>query len=384
MIVTIEDLRKQARRRLPRAVFDYIDGGAEDERTLAENRAAFARVTFRPRVLVNVGTIDQSTTLYGQRLASPLVLAPTGLCGMAVARGELLAARAAVKTGVLFTAATLSAVSLEEIMRQAPAPHWFQLYVFRDRALTDSLVERAQAAGYGALVVTADVPVAGQRERDLRNGATIPPKITLRNAFDSALKLRWLLTLARDPWIDFVNLRDPTKGTRQGAFTLGSYVNGQFDPTFDWHDLERLRSRWQGTLALKGVLTAEDARRATECGVNAVIVSNHGGRQLDGVPSALEALPEVVEAVRGQADVILDGGVRRGSDVVKAVALGARACMIGRSYLYGLGATGQAGAERAIQILQSEIARVLALLGRPRLTDLDRSCLRLPPDWLPG
>ncbi|HZU76320.1 MAG TPA: alpha-hydroxy acid oxidase, partial [Dehalococcoidia bacterium] len=205
-----------------------------------------------------------------------------------------------------------------------------------------------------------------------------------RNAFDSALKLRWLLTLARDPWIDFVNLRDPTKGTRQGAFTLGSYVNGQFDPTFDWHDLERLRSRWQGTLALKGVLTAEDARRATECGVNAVIVSNHGGRQLDGVPSALEALPEVVEAVRGQADVILDGGVRRGSDVVKAVALGARACMIGRSYLYGLGATGQAGAERAIQILQSEIARVLALLGRPRLTDLDRSCLRLPPDWLPG
>lgn len=377
MAVNIEDLRKSARRRLPRAVFDYIDGAAEDEVTLHRNQAAFERLTFRPRVLVDVSQVDQSTTVLGQRLRSPLILAPTGLCGMAAYRGEVLAARAAVRMGSIFTLSTMSAVSIEDVAREVPGPHWFQLYVWRDRDLTRSLVERAQAAGYTALMLTVDVPVLGQRERDLRNGATIPPRVTVRNAFDSLQKIGWLWRMARNPWIDFANVKGAARTSQSGAFALGRYVNEQFDPSVDWHDLAWFRSLWSGPLAIKGIMTAEDARRAVDLGVNAVVVSNHGGRQLDGLPAAIDVLPEVVDAVDGRAEVILDGGVRRGSDVVKALALGARACMIGRPYLYGLGASGQAGAEQAISILRAEIARTLALLGRPTLADLDRTAVRI-------
>ena len=376
MAVNIEDLRRGARRHLPRAVFDYIDGAAEDELTLRRNQAAFKRLTFRPRVLVDVSQVDQSTTVLGQRLESPLILAPTGLCGMAAYRGEVLAARAAVRSGSIFTLSTMSAVSIEDVAREAPGRHWFQLYVWRDRDLTRSLVERAHAAGYTALVLTVDVPVLGQRERDLRNGATIPPRVTLRNALDSAQKLGWLWRMARNPWIDFANVKDAVRGSQGGAFALGRYVNEQFDASVDWDDLAWFRSLWPGPMAIKGIMTGEDARRAAEAGVDAVIVSNHGGRQLDGLPAAIDALPEVADAVRGRAELILDGGVRRGSDVVKALALGARACMIGRPYLYGLGAGGQAGAERTISILRAEIARTLALLGRPTLADLDRTAVR--------
>jgi L-lactate dehydrogenase (cytochrome) len=261
-------------------------------------------------------------------------------------------------------------------MREAPGPHWFQLYVWRDRDLTRSLVERAAAAGYRALVLTVDVQMAGQRERDLRNGATIPPRVTLANAFDSVQHLGWLLQMARNPRIDFVNVARDTSNT-SGPLSLAAYVNAQFDPTLTWKDLDWLRRLWPRPLAIKGIMNAEDARRAVDAGVDAVIVSNHGGRQLDGLPAAVDILPEVVDAVGERTQVILDGGVRRGSDVVKAVALGARACMIGRPYLYGLGAAGQPGAEMAINLLRVEIARVLTLLGRPRLADLDRSALRL-------
>ena len=377
MVITIEDLRKRARRRLPRAVFDYIDGAAEDEVTLRRNRAAFQRLTFRPRVLVDVSQINQATTVLGQRLQTPIILAPTGLCGMASYRGEVPAARAAVRTGSVFTLSTMSAVSIEDVAREAPGPHWFQLYVWRDRALTRSLVERAQAAGYTALMLTVDVPVLGQRERDLRNGATIPPRVTVRNALDSAQKIGWLWRMARNPWIDFANVKDARAGQQGRAFALGRYVNEQFDPSVDWDDLAWFRALWPGPLALKGLMTGEDAQRAVDGGVDAVIVSNHGGRQLDGLPAAIDVLPEVVDAVGGRAEVLLDGGVRRGSDVVKALALGARACLIGRPYLYGLGASGQAGAEQAISILRAEIARVLALLGRPTLADLDRTAVRV-------
>jgi L-lactate dehydrogenase (cytochrome) len=375
-IVNIEDLRIRAHRRLPRAVFDYIDGAAEDEVTARENRAAFERLQLRPRVLVNVDRIDQSTSLFGQRLDCPIILAPTGLCGMAAVRGELLAARAATRAGTLFTLATLSAVSIEDLMRQVPGPHWFQLYVYRDKTLTNSLVERAQAAGYKALVVTVDVPVLGMRERDKRNGAQIPPRLTLRNALDSTRHLPWLLHTLRDPWIDFVNLRDERTTASRRAFALSSYINAEFDPAFDWEGLAAIRRRWTGPLLLKGVMSGEDARRAVESGVDGIVVSNHGGRQLDGLPATLDVLPEVVEAIAAKAEVILDGGIRRGSDIVKAVALGARACMIGRPYLYGLGAGGRLGAELAIRILRADIARTLALLGRPSLDKVDRSVLR--------
>jgi isopentenyl diphosphate isomerase/L-lactate dehydrogenase-like FMN-dependent dehydrogenase len=223
-----------------------------------------------------------------------------------------------------------------------------------------------------------DVPVLGQRERDLRNGATIPPRVTMRNLFDSARKLGWLLQMARDPWIDFANVKGSGSASSSRILSLGEYTTAQFDPSVDWDDLDWFRSLWSGPLAIKGVMSAEDARRAVEHGVQAVIVSNHGGRQLDGLPAPIEVLPEIVEAVAGRAEVILDGGVRRGSDVVRAIALGARACMVGRPYLYGLGAGGQAGAERAIAILRAEIARVMALLGRPNLSDLDASAVRMP------
>jgi isopentenyl diphosphate isomerase/L-lactate dehydrogenase-like FMN-dependent dehydrogenase len=379
--ISIDDLRERARRRLPRAVFDYIDGGAEDELTLRRNREGFERITFRPRVLVDVSAIDQSTTVLGQRLETPIILAPTGLSGMAAPRGELLAARAAVRAGTVYTLSTMSATSIEEVARKVPGPHWFQLYVWRDRDLTRSLVERAAKAGYRAMVLTVDVPVFGQRERDVRNGATIPPRVTVRNALDSARKIGWLLRMARNPRIDFVNVRGSSGDTHGAFLSLGRFITSQFDPSTSWKDLEWFRTIWPGPLLLKGIMSAEDARLAVEHGVDAIVVSNHGGRQLDGLPGAIEVLPEVVEAVRGRAEVIFDGGIRRGSDAVKAIALGARACMIGRAYLYGMGAAGQSGVERAIGILRAEIDRVLALIGRPTLADLDASAVRLPREW---
>lgn len=382
MFVNIEEMRKQARRRLPRAVFDFIEGGAEDEVTLRRNRSAFERLTFRPRVLVDVSHVDPSTTVLGQRLDTPLILAPTGLCGMAAPRGEVMAARAAVRAGSVFTLSTMSAVSLEDVARLAPGPHWFQLYVHRDRGLTRSLVERARAAGYHALVLTVDVPVVGRRERDIRNGA-LPPRITWHNALDSARKFGWLWRLAREPWIDFANFKDESGSTRRRIFAQGAYVANQLDPAVVWDDLDWLRSLWPGPLAVKGIMSAEDARRALDYGVDAVIVSNHGGRQLDGLPAAVEVLPEVAEAVGHRADVILDGGVRRGTDVVKAVALGARACMIGRPYLYGLAAAGEVGVRHVLAMLSAEIERALALLGCPVLAGLDGSFVRTAREAVP-
>src|SRR5919202_1291447 len=362
MIVNIEDLRVRARRRLPRAVFDFIDGGAEDEISLRANRTAFQRLTFRPRVLVDASRLDQSTTVLGQALATPLILAPTGLCGMAAPRAEVLAGRAASKCGIPFTLSSMAAVSIEDTMREAPGPHWFQLYVWRDRALTRSLVERAAAAGYRAMMVTVDVPVLGQRERDLRNGATIPPRITLKNAFDSAMKLGWLLGMARNPRIDFVNVAGSSARAEGGApLALAQFVNSQFDPSVTWKDLEWFRSTWTGPLIVKGIMAAEDARLCVESGVDAIVVSNHGGRPLDSVPASLGVLPEIADKVDGRMDVLFDGGIRRGSDVIKALALGAKACLVGRPYLYGLGAGGQAGAVKAVDMLRTEMARSMAL-----------------------
>ncbi len=385
MILNIEDLRRQARRRLPRAVFDYVDGASEDELTMRHNEAYFARLLFEPRVLVDVEHIDQSVTVFGQRLETPLILAPTGLCGMVTHRGEIPAARAALGAGTIFTLGTLSATSIEDLMAEAPGPHWFQLYVLRNRDLTRSLVERAQTAGYKALMLTVDTPITSQRERDLRNGATMPPRVTVRNAVDSAMHIGWLLAMARRNWINFANLT-AAGGSARGTSDAPFYANAQFDPSLDWDDLADLRRQWTGPLLLKGIMSTADARRAVDYGVDGIVVSNHGGRQLDSVPASIEVLPEIVDVVGDRIEVLFDGGIRRGSEAVKAIALGARACLVGRPYLYGLGAGGQAGVQQAIGILRAEIARALALLGRPTLASLDRTALRRPDagDALPS
>jgi L-lactate dehydrogenase (cytochrome) len=288
----------------------------------------------------------------------------------------MVAARAAANRDVIFTLSTLGACSIEEVATASSGPLWFQLYVMKDRDVTRRLVERAREAGYKALCLTVDLPVLGQRERDLRNGATIPPKITVRNVVDALRRPGWLRRVWLGPEITFQNFVGSSTALTTEMGTLWQYVNSLNDPSVDWDDLAWFRSLWPGPLAIKGIMTAEDARRAVAEGIEAIVVSNHGGRQLDSLPSAIEVLTEIVDAVGDRAEVILDGGVRRGTDVVKALALGARACMIGRPMLYGLGAGGQAGVERSIEILQKEIDRALALLGRPTLADLDRSAVR--------
>jgi len=374
--INIEDLRRRARRRLPRAVFDFVDGGANDETTLRANRAAFRRLTFRPRVLVDVSSRDQSTTVLGERLSTPLILGPTGLAGLTWPRGEIAAARAAAKRGALFVLSTHSTCSIEEVAVAAHGPLWFQLYVGRDRQVTRSLVERARAAGYRALCLTVDVPVLGQRERDLRNGFTIPPRVTVGNVLDVLRHVGWLRGVLAGPRVTFRNFLDAEGVTSTSALALGAYIQQLHDPSVNWDDLAWFRSLWPGPLALKGIMNSEDARQALEHGVDAIVVSNHGGRQLDGLPAAIEVLPEIATAVGGRAEVIYDGGIRRGADVVKAIALGARACMIGRPFLYGLASGGQAGVERALEILEKDIDRTLALIGRPCLSDLDCSAVR--------
>ena len=376
MAINIDDLRRRARRRLPRAVFDFVDGGAEDETTLRANRRGFQQLTFRPRALVDVSQRDQATTILGQPVDSPLVIAPTGLPGLLWPRAEAALARGAARRGIIYTTSTHASMTVEDVAASTTGPLWFQLYVLKDRDLIGRLIERAKAAGYRALVVTTDVPILGQRERDLRNGATIPPKITVRNVVDTVQRLGWMRRVLLGPPITFKNFVGTSASAGDDPVSLWSYISKQHDPSVTWDDLAWFRSLWSGPIAIKGIMTGEDARRAVDHGMDAIIVSNHGGRQLDSLPAAIEVLSEVVDAVDDRAEVILDGGVRRGTDVVKAVALGARACMIGRPTLYGLAAGGQPGVERAIEILQLEIDRTLGLLGRPCLADLDRSAVR--------
>jgi L-lactate dehydrogenase (cytochrome) len=376
MILTIDDLRAAARRRLPRALFDYIDGGAEDEVTMRANTADFQRYRFQPRALVDVSRRDQSTTVLGIPVASPLILAPTGFTGVFWPRGEAVAARAAGRKGVIFTASTMSICPMEEIAHAATGPVWYQLYVWRDREIVRMLIERAKAAGYRALVVTVDTPVLGQRERDVRSGLVFPPRITVRNVLDTLRRPSWLRGFLANPRPTFGNFVG-IPGVEHDAVSLAAFTTKQFSASITWADVEWYRTLWPGPIALKGILSAEVARQAVERGVEAIIVSNHGGRQLDHAPSPIEALPEIVDAVEGRAEVILDGGIRRGSDVVKAIALGARACMIGKAFNYGVAALGERGVELAIDILQKEIDRALALIGRPTLAQLDRTVVQM-------
>ncbi|MFQ5891157.1 MAG: alpha-hydroxy acid oxidase, partial [Gemmatimonadota bacterium] len=341
-LITIEDARQAARRRLPRAVFDFVDGGAGDEVTLRRNRVAFEQLTFRPRVLVDVSKRDQTTTVLSESLEMPVLISPTGLAGICWRRGEIEAARAAHRMGTIYTLPTHSTCSIEEVARAAPGPLWFQLYVWQDRDLTRSFVERAQAAGYRALILTVDVPLVSTRERDVRNGFTAPPRITIRNCLDTIRRVRWIRNVLFGPRLTLANLVAAPGASRTDIVTLGLIAERQFDPAVTWSNLSWFRSLWAGPLLLKGVLSADDARRALDHGVDGLIVSNHGGRQLDGAPASVEVLPEIVDAVGGKAEVLMDGGIRRGADVVKALALGARAVMIGRPHLYGLAVGGQA------------------------------------------
>ncbi|HZS33625.1 MAG TPA: alpha-hydroxy acid oxidase [Methylomirabilota bacterium] len=378
--VTVEDLRGLARRRLPRAVFDFVEGGAGDEVTVERNRTAFRRVAFRPRVLVDVSKREQATMVLGEPVATPVLVAPTGMAGLCWPRGEAVAARAAQDAGTIYTLSTHASCSIEEVAAHAPGPLWFQLYVWQNRELTRSFVDRARAAGYRALVLTVDVPIVSRRERDLRNGFTIPPRVTVRNALDVLRHPGWTRRVLLGPRLTLANLVGAPGAPRADIVTLGGVAQRQVDASVSWADLAWFRSLWSGPLVLKGVLSAEDARRAVEHGVDGLIVSNHGGRQLDSAPAALEVLPEIADAVGDRAEVLMDGGVRRGADVVKALALGARAVLVGRPYLYGLAAGGGAGVRRVLELLKGEIDHALALVGVPRVGELDRSVVRWPGD----
>jgi len=373
---SIEDLRRRARARLPRMAFDFIDGGADGEETLRANEAAFARLRLRPRALVDVSRRDTSTTVLGDRYAVPIAIAPTGMSRIAARGGDLAGVRAAAAAGAGFTLSTMSSHSIEEVAGAAPdAPLWFQLYLWRDPEIARRLVDRAQRAGYRALVLTTDVAVVGNRLRDRRNGFVFPPKLRPRTALDLLRHPRWL---AQAPSaMSFANVveadtRRPMAHAQLVAKLLGS-------ETATWERFAELREQWRGPLVVKGVMTPEDAVLAAEHGADAVVVSNHGGRQLDGLPATIEALPAIAAAVGSRLEVLLDGGVRRGSDLVKARALGARACLIGRPWLYGLAADGERGVASALELLRAELDRTLALVGVPALDAVDSSVLFDPP-----
>jgi L-lactate dehydrogenase (cytochrome) len=373
---TVEDLRRLAHHRLPRAIFDFIEGGAGDERTVARNRAAFERLLFEPRVLVDVSKREQTTVVLGERVATPVLVSPTGMAGLCWPKGEVAAAQGAHEAGTIYTLSTHSSCTIEEVAARAPGPLWFQLYVWQNRDLTRSFVDRARAAGYRALVLTVDVPVISRRERDLRNGFTVPPRITVGNALDTLRRVGWMCRVLFGPKLTLANLVGMLGAPRTDIVTMAGVANRQVDPSLTWADLAWFRSLWSGPLLLKGVMTVADARKAVEHGVDGLVVSNHGGRQLDGGRASVEALPDIVDAVGSRVEVLLDGGVRRGADVVRALALGARAVMVGRPYLYGLASGGADGVRRVLDILHGEVDHALALTGVPRIGDLDKSVVR--------
>jgi L-lactate dehydrogenase (cytochrome) len=372
----LADLRRLAAKRLPAPIFHYMDGGAEDEWSLRHNTDAFNQFELVPRYLVDVSKIDTSTTVLGQQIAWPLICAPTGLSRMFHDQGERAVARAAASAGIIYSLACLSAVSIEDVAAAADGPKMFQLYVLRDRELNRELIRRAKDAGYVALCITVDTPVPGNRERDLRTGMTIPPALTLMSFLDIARHPRWAWSQLRGEPLVMANVVHKIAEGSTRISTLVKYVHSQFDPTITWKDAAWMIEQFGGPVAIKGILDPADARRAAEIGASAVIVSNHGGRQLDGVPAPIEVLPQIVEAVGDRAEVILDSGVRRGVHVLKALALGAKACMCGRPYLYGLAAGGERGVARALGILRSEIERDMALMGCCSVSELDAGRIR--------
>jgi isopentenyl diphosphate isomerase/L-lactate dehydrogenase-like FMN-dependent dehydrogenase len=381
-VISIDDLRRLARRRLPAVVFAYIDGGAEDEVTLQENVRAFHEVTFRPRQCVAVPTCDLRTTVLGTTFALPFLLAPVGFCRMFYPRGEVHAAREASTAGTGYILSTFSGTRLEEVREGASGPLWYQLYVPGGRAVAEATIARAKVAGYTALVVTIDTPVAGMRERDFRHGV----RYLLQGRFWASVPHagqfithpRWVMDFIADgaPRV-FPNVELPNVGSMPCG-DVGALLE---ETLVTWEDLRWMHDAWKGPIVVKGVHTGDDARRAIDAGASAVVVSNHGGRQLDGVPASLRSLPEVIAAVNGQVDVLMDGGIRRGSHIVKALCLGARAVLVGRAYAWGLGAAGGPGVARAIEILRTDLVRTMRLLGCSSIGSLDRSYVDVPRGW---
>ncbi|HLW25333.1 MAG TPA: alpha-hydroxy acid oxidase [Steroidobacteraceae bacterium] len=370
-----EDLRKIAARRIPRAIFDYADGGSYTESTLRANSSDLDRIQFRQRVMVDISSLSLSTTILGQPVSMPLAIAPTGLAGLYHADGEIHGARAAARAGIPFCLSTMSICSIEDVRAGTSEPFWFQQYLMRDRGFNQELIERAIAARCSALMLTLDLPLLGERWRDTRNGLAVPPRLTLRNAFDLATKPVWLTKVLLGKRRTYGNLIGRV-GNTDDMLTLSEWTHSNFDASVTWRDVEWVRSRWPGPLILKGILDVEDARLALATGASAIVVSNHGGRQLDGAPSSISVLAEIVAAVDGRCEVLFDGGVRSGQDIAKALALGARACLIGRTWLYALAAGGEAGVTRALAILREQLRVTLALTGTKSVAEAGPHMLR--------
>lgn len=372
----IDDLRTIAKRNLPGGVFDYIDGAAEDERSLARNSAVFDNVLFRPRVLRDMSDVDTSTTLLGKKIPLPLALSPTGFSRIADPEGELAVARVAARFGLPYALSTLGTRSIEEVAAVSDGPKWFQVYVWKDRGLVNEMIRRAAESGYEAICITVDFATIGRRERDIRRGFTLPPKIGIDTLFDGARHPGWALNFVRSEPILFANVTGHGAADGTDAVALGEYVNEQLDPSLSWKDIEAFREVWDGPIILKGIQDVADATIAADIGIEAVALSNHGGRQLDAAPSPFELIPEVADAVGDRCEILCDGGVRRGADIVKAVSLGATAAMVGRAYLYGLGAGGERGVDKALGFLSDEFSRTMKLIGAPSVAELGPEYLR--------
>jgi len=377
VITCIEDLRVLAQKRVPRMFYDYADSGSWTEGTYRANESDFQRIRLRQRVAVKMTPRSIRSTMLGHDVAMPVAIAPTGLTGMQHADGEILGAKAAEKFGVPFTLSTMSICSIEDIAANTKAPFWFQLYWMRDVEFMEALIDRAKAARCSALVATLDLQVLGQRHKDLKNGMTAPPKPTLANIANLLTKPRWCLGMAGTRRHSFGNLVGHAKGVSDMS-SLGAWTREQFNPELDWNDVEWIKKRWGGKLILKGIMDADDARLAAQSGADALVVSNHGGRQLDGAPSSIEALPAIVDAVGQDIEVWMDGGIRSGQDVLKAVALGARGTMIGRAFLYGLGAMGEAGVAKALELIANELSVTMAFTGHTDINKVDRDILLMP------
>lgn len=375
LVTCIDDLRQIARRRVPRAIFEYADRGSYDELTLQRNRTDLQTLQFRQRVMVDLSALSVATNVLGETWSLPVGIAPTGLTGLFHRDGEICGARAAQSVGVPFILSTMSICSIEDVRAATTRPFWFQIYLMRDRGFNEELIERARAAECGALVLTLDLTVQGLRRQDVKNGLSIPPRLTLRNALDIATKPRWAFGVLAGRRRTFGNLEHRMKGTGS-IMTLSQWIASQFDVSLTWRDVEWVRNRWPGRLILKGILDAEDARHAVSAGVDAIVVSNHGGRQLDGAPSSIAVLPEVAEAAGGRCEVLFDGGVQSGQDVLKALARGARGCFMGKAFLYALAAGGEAGVRRALEIVRRELEVSMALAGVTDVRAVDRNILR--------
>jgi len=374
LITCIEDLRRLAKRRVPRMFYDYADSGSWTESTYRANEEDFHKLKFRQRVAVDLNNRSLRTTMVGQEVAMPVALAPTGLTGMQHADGEILAARAAEKFGIPFTLSTMSICSIEDVAAHTSKPFWFQLYVMKDRDFINRLIDRAKAANCSALVLTLDLQVLGQRHKDLRNGLSAPPRLTIANMLNMATKPRWCMGILGTSRRQFGNIVGHATSVSDMS-SLSSWISQQFDPSLSWNDVEWIKKRWSGKLIIKGIMDAEDARLAASSGADALIVSNHGGRQLDGAPSSIAALPGIVDAVGRQIEVHMDGGVRSGQDVLRAVALGARGVYIGRPFLYGLGAMGEAGVTRCLDIIRNELDISMAFCGKRDIQQVSREIL---------